>query len=749
MKAAWFKSLLVVALVVISGNRSWAQCASNQTFTVDPQPVAGAYAPGQVVSVCFNVGFYQQLGANWIHGFVFELGNGWNPASVVITQFPNTCSGSGNWGFYNSVTSLSNGQTFGPGVFYDYNNQFTPPDNDPGNNYGDQNVNISCQWYLCFNIAVATGCTNGDLSLAIKVTGDGTSGAWGNQTCAGVSVPVIENTVCGLACDYTVATDSTNPSCAGNNGTASLNISGGTPPFVYSWDNGGATASISNLAAGTYNVTVTDATGCEKTATVELTMTDSSGVAAAVQQEISCANYCDGQLMAVATFGVPPYAFTWSGGATGASASNLCSGTYTVTLVDGNQCSATATATLSNPPGLNVNVVTTNATCYGGANGTATVNVQSPQPVTGIVWSPAGQVTATIQNLPAGTYGVTVMNSNGCTIGASAVVSQPQPMLVGLTANDASCSGVNDASVMASAVQGTLPYSYVWSDGALGPVADNLAAGTYALTVTDANGCMADTFTSVNAPPALVLNFDAQPTSCEQASNGSVTADVYGGTPGYVYHWMLQPDTTNHLANVGAGVYRLTVTDANGCSAADSTHVVSEPWFNVDAGIDQEIVRGQTATLTALVDKPGDYAFAWLPAEDVQSSGIDYAVVKPDSTTVYLVVATDAFGCQSFDDVTVNVLSNAYIWVPNAFSPNGDGHNALFFPIPGDGTAIESFRVYTRWGKKVHDGNGLPGWNGNDMEENICPMSVYTYYCEYTRRDGVRSRKQGTVLLMR
>lgn len=732
----------------IFSQRLSAQCALNETFTLSPQPVGGVYSPGQVVSVCYNVGSYQQNGANWIHGFVFQLGNGWDPSSLVITQFPNTCSGSGEWGLYNSVTGFQSGQTFGLGVYYDYANQFTAADGNPGNNFGDQNVNTACQWYMCFDIAVDSNCSGGDLSLGMMITGDGTSGSWNSPACPGITFPILSNVTCNQPCNYTVNTLSTNPSCANNNGSINLSISGGVAPFQYAWSNGATTTSINNLSVGIYNVTVTDATGCVKNASADLVINDSSGVNIQVVQNISCATYCDAELQATPAFGAAPYSYQWSNGTTTSNVNNLCSGFYSVTLTDANQCAAIDTLTLSNPSGLLTNITTQPASCFGFADGSASLNIQSILPVTNILWSPAGQISATATNLPAGNYSVVVTDVNGCSVVDSCVVTQPNKPTLSIFANDVSCFGANDASIMATASNGNGPYAYSWSNGETQSAISNLSSGIYWITATDVNNCSADSFSIVNEPTQITVNFDSHPAGCETAQDGFIAAEVYGGTPSYNYQWSNSPVNSNVLNNLSSGSYAITVTDASGCFIVDSTHVVAMPQFSVYAGFDVETAVGFPVTLNALVDVPGSYTYEWFPNQNITGQGLDQVEVQPDTTTVYTVVVTDINGCYASDDVKVDVLANVYISIPNAFSPNNDGYNNLFFPIPADRVVIQSFRVFDRWGRKVHDSLGVPGWDGT-WEGHRCEMGLYTYYCEYTRPDGVETRAQGTVLLLR
>jgi gliding motility-associated-like protein len=177
--------------------------------------------------------------------------------------------------------------------------------------------------------------------------------------------------------------------------------------------------------------------------------------------------------------------------------------------------------------------------------------------------------------------------------------------------------------------------------------------------------------------------------------------------------------------------------------------LVAQPNFFVDAGPDKSVVKGYTTDLMAIPSVTGNYTYQWSPPETVSNPYLYNIIVKPTVTTTYTItIINQANGCIATDEVVVEVIPNPFLFVPNAFSPNGDGFNNTIFPIPGDGVTIKSFRIYNRWGQMVHDGSIKLAWDGNYNGEP-CPIGVYSYYCEYSTLDGAESRKQGNILLMR
>lgn len=734
----------------LSRSHANAQCASGEVFTVNPAPVGGTYAAGRTVDVCYTVGAFQQTQTNWFHGFVIQLGGGWDVASIAITQMPTAVSANGSWDFYSSVTSSATGQTFGPGVFFNY---FTPADNDPGNNYGDNcpGGSGSCTWTLCFSVMVDPNCTGGDLSIAVTATGDGTSGSWssGSGACDGVLNAVVSNVTCTNPCTYTVSAVPTNPSCVGNDGAVSLDVVGATSALSYSWSNGSTDASLSNIGIGAYAVTVSDAAGCSVYENTTLVASDSAVVNVQMQQPISCANECDGQAVATVVTGTAPFTFVWSSGETDATALALCAGTAYVTLTDANQCTTVGQIDFLNPQPMIVTLNAVAASCPGVADGSINTNIQFGTAPYATAWTPSGFAGTSLSGLPAGTYYVTVTDAYGCSVTAQADVTEPVPMVLDVQAQDVTCVGGSDGSVSVTVSLGAAPYTYTWSNGGYQSTEINLAANTYNLTVTDASGCTATSSAIVNEPLPIQLTLTPSPTTCDIASDGSVVAQAVGGTPAYTFAWSTA-ETGMAITDLVPGTYSATVVDANGCTATNMVTVIANPLFTVDAGVDTSVIRESSITLNAAVigGTSSSYAYVWLPEEGLDDATSFSVEASPTETTTYTVWVVDQIsGCQNGDEVVVTVLPNAYLFVPNAFSPNGDGLNERFYPITGDGVTVDALRVYNRWGELVYDGIKESGWDGT-WNGKVCPMAAYVYVCEYTL-EGASKQQVGNVTLMR
>ena len=286
-----------------------------------------------------------------------------------------------------------------------------------------------------------------------------------------------------------------------------------------------------------------------------------------INNHVSCFGGNDGKLTASANGGTPGYTYAWSNGANTAMISNLTAGTYTVTVTDSEGCTCISSATITEPPALNCSVVVDNQiSCFGGSDGKLTAMASGGTPGYTFMWS-NGVNTAMNANLPSGTYTVTVTDANGCTCVKTVTLNDPPQLNCSITINNhVSCFGGNDGKLTASANGGTPGYTYAWDNGANTAMISNLTAGTYAVTVTDSEGCTCVSSATITEPPALNCSVVVDnEISCAGGSDGKLTAMVSGGTPGYTFMWSNGVNTAMN-ANLPAGTYTVTITDANGCT---------------------------------------------------------------------------------------------------------------------------------------------------------------------------------------
>lgn len=360
--------------------------------------------------------------------------------------------------------------------------------------------------------------------------------------------------------------------------------SGGTPPYSYLWSPGNyTTGDIMNLSGNVYTVVVTDSKGCTDD-TSAFVFEPSALNVSYLKTDVSCNGGNDGAIDLTVSGDYPPFTFSWTKddlpfGSGQEDLSGLSAGTYEVTVCDNDSPSTCRLLTIvvSQPPALNVSVVHANVTCYGSCNGLINLTVSGGSPAYEYAWSKEGdpgfnQSTEDISSLCPGVYHVAVTDSKGCTAQASDTISEPAALLVTDVITNVSCyGGTWNGKIDLTVTGGTAPYTYRWSNGMSTQDLSNLKAGTYCVTVRDANNCSFFTCYTVNEP--LPFNFSLKSVvypSCFGYSDGSVVQSVTGGNPPYTYQWNTG-ETGVSISGKPAGTYWLNLTDSKGCQAVDTT----------------------------------------------------------------------------------------------------------------------------------------------------------------------------------
>ncbi len=349
-----------------------------------------------------------------------------------------------------------------------------------------------------------------------------------------------------------------------------LSASGGTAPYSY-------TGQTMNLNAGTFSYSVTDAAGCTDSKTITITQPApptppappaSVGVNVTGVNMVSCFGGANGSATATATGGTAPFTYSWNTSPvqTGAVATNLRAGTYTVTVRDANNLTATATATITEPVALSLHVSPGTIDVYGGQTSVVLGATGGTQPYTF-----AGQTT----NLNAGTFTYSVTDARGCTDSKTITITQPAPppptpvsvTIVGVKMVD--CYAGSNGNATASAFGGTAPYTYSWNTAPVQTtaIANNLLAGVYTVTVKDANNNQVTATVTITEPQALVLSANAGVIS-SYGGTTTVSLSATGGSAPYSY--------SGPVTNVAAGTYTYSVTDAKGCTGSN-TITINQP----------------------------------------------------------------------------------------------------------------------------------------------------------------------------
>ena len=386
----------------------------------------------------------------------------------------------------------------------------------------------------------------------------------------------------------------------------------------------------------------------------------------------SAPDICLGFSTSLTASGATSYTWSPSTGLSGTTGSTVTANPTTTTVyevigTDGNACSDTTQVTVTVNPAVIATISSTTAvSCSGGSDGSATVSASAGTPAYTYLWS-SGSTSATATGLSAGSHTVTVTDANGCTATATATVSGPSsPVVVNISSTtDVTCFGLTNGTAFAQGSGGTFPYTYNWSNASTSQLATNLAAGTYTITLTDANGCTSTDVATISAPSAPVTA-SASPSvynggfniSCNGGNDGNITLTVAGGTPPYTYSWS-NGATTQNLTNVTAGTYFANIVDANGCSTF-AFQILTEPPLSVSATItstsDVSCFGGNDGAATVSASGGvAPYTYAW-------PNGSTSTSTSTLTAGNQIVSVTDANGCTTTATAVINQ--------PAAIAPN-------------------------------------------------------------------------------
>lgn len=475
--------------------------------------------------------------------------------------------------------------------------------------------------------------------------------------------------------------------------TVCVSVTGGLAPYGYVWDTGDTTGCLVGAASGDYHVTITDAAGC----TIEFMSikVPEEFFPVSVEQvptgeALICAATNTGALEAVIVGGAPPFQYIWSDGEIGTTVNDtilntqLSTGSYSVTITDAVGCTAVSEMMTIGSAGFIVPQIPggqlQHVKCKGGTDGAINLYVTGGISPFGFLWTdengqPVGQM-EDLSGIPAGEYTVVVTDQIGCTGSASVEIFQPTTEIsldsVPPLVNHVSCFSGNDGSVFLFPTGGITPYFFDWGNVQGVPGMSELAAGMYAVTVSDQLGCEKDTVFEITAPlaPLALASLEMTKASCFGSTDGFLDIEMGGGTEPYSFNWGAS-STEEDLYNIGAGTYHLAVADFNGCTFQQSFTITSPSEILLALGSSPATV-GQAdgqATVAATGGVP-PYDFLWDNGETADTAVI--LVAGNHSVTV-----TDANDCEVVGWVWVDMTSSVMEFT--------DNEELILFPNPAAG----------------------------------------------------------------
>lgn len=443
----------------------------------------------------------------------------------------------------------------------------------------------------------------------------------------------------------TVALTPTHPSCFGGaNGSIASTVTGGFSPYTYLWSNGSTAAQPTGLTAGTYSAVVTNNQGCTRQSTVVLTAPTQMSISANTIAP-SCNGANDGSITVTATGGTGSKTFVWNTGATTATLSGLDGGTYTVTATDANGCTRTQNYTLTEPQALQASVTPTQIGC-GATTGGASVAVSGGTAPYTYDWS-TGSTAPTVSGLLAGNYSITTSDANGCSVENNFAIATGSGLTVALAGTNILCRGTATGAIDVTVTGGTLPYTYSWSHGNTQGDQNNITAGFYSVTVTDAAGCMGSGNITLTQPAVLNVAVFKTDISCFGLADGSATATATGGVSPYTYTWS-NGQQGAAVSNLASGNYSVTASDANGCFTGESILIVQPSLLTLSTMVLQpESCDGNDgAAVVNTMGGTGNNSISW-------SNGNTSTTLENVSAGVYGVTVEDSNGCSLEGSVEV------------------------------------------------------------------------------------------------
>lgn len=580
------------------------------------------------------------------------------------------------------------------------------------------------------------------------------------------------------------------PECPGqNNGQISVFVSGGTPPYSYRWSTDPNTSTTVNplpaLAAGTYSVTVTDANNCTPLVIDNIVLSDPPTITAnlTVLSPVSCPDdlTCDGRVLAEALYSdgtTGTFNFIWASGETeldvaSSTGTQLCRGPQTLTISDA-ACGVTIDVDVPSPEDFAVTANVTNISCFGLTDGTIGLVTTGGTGSHDYLWTD-GVSGPDRSNLGVGTYEVVITDDNGCNITQTVPVAQPDELVLHIDNNlstpTVSCEGENDGIIVVEEIGGnglgTSPFS--WSGGiapADSPRADNLAPGTYSVTVTDVRGCQADTIYTIGEPIPIVVDIqEPVPPLCFGDPSLIFIDTIFGGTGEDFLDFTYSVDNNglnfppNQPATVFGMDHVIRVTDPGGCTVEVDVSIPQPDEIIIDLPSEITVELGDSITLSPVISPIGGiFTYEWTPATpDIRDTDIPNPVVFPFRSEEYTLLITDPNGCTAEASVFIDLDANRNVYIPNAFSPDGDGINDEFRVFTCTGVRNVNFaRVFDRWGEIVYNNESVPVncfdgavlWNGLKDGRTVSP-GVYVYIIEVEFLDDVTLVFRGDVTVLR
>ncbi len=544
--------------------------------------------------------------------------------------------------------------------------------------------------------------------------------------------------------------------CFGDSISVNFNVNGGTPEYNYFLDtlsNQIETNLINDLFAGNYEIIVIDENQCQISTKFEITHADSFSLENSVFH-----NPCFGDNLASINLevfgGNPEYNFLWNNGDTTNFINGLATGTYNCLIKDMKNCEINYSMEILQASEIILNFNKRDMLCFGINDAFINIEVSGGTGDFDYNWGNNISYNNLANNLSDGIYNVTVTDENHCQKSLEIEILPP-PEIMNTNFNQPNeilCNG-DSTRVDLTTTGGIPPYEYFWTKlSNTNSFVENLYAGIHEVIITDKNNCKEFINFTIFSPEILILDGEIKEATCKSACNGELNLQVSGGTKPYSY-FLNEIPTNILIEDLCLGEYEISVRDANNCEIQDSFKInFSEDTLklNIFSDIDT-IYKGQSLQLHSEIN--GSFKnILWNNIETLNSYEIPNPIAKPVKNTIYTATLIDLDGCGYMDKLEIFVKNlkcdEPFIFVPNAFSPNGDGKNDILY-VQSDIVEEIYFAIYNRWGNLLFETNDIKkGWDGKFNEEKV-EASVLVYYIKAKCLNKETFIKKGNITIIR
>lgn len=554
------------------------------------------------------------------------------------------------------------------------------------------------------------------------------------------------------------STSVTKPSCFGySDGKITLTPTKGIVPFTYALGSGSFTTTnvFSGLSIGTYTIHLKDSLGCLNDIPVTVTQPSAVSLSVTINQP-SCNGYNDGSITMTGSGGTPAYSYAMGTGTYSGSTvlSTLTAGAYTLHVKDMNGCIKDTSINIAQPAPLFLNATPTPPLCFGEYTAKVSFSAFGGSPDYSYAYDDnAANSTNPLTGLNAGTHVLHLIDKNGCKKDSTIFITTPAKLLISnLITTNPTCEGYADGSITLKASGGINPYSYAIDSTTYksNNSFTNLKEGGYSLHVKDSNNCRADTMVQLVGYPHILLDSTAiKSTSCWGLSDGEFTLYASGGNPPFRYSAVDFPDTitTPHYDSLKAGNYVVTITDLTNCSKTVTITVPQPDLISLETVVTpnnciQLDTIGGVTVLASGGTQP--YSYLW------NTGSTDSSIHNLENGN-YFVLVIDKNNCKDSIVSQVGYDDCCRPSIPNAFTPNGDGKNDVFYILYKGDIELKEFSIYNRYGQQVFTTSNIhAGWNGL-IDGTPGDLGSYYYYVKLicgNKKDHIVEFK-GDVTLIR